>query len=104
MEIDRYQQMVLAGGGLDSTLERRVLGLCAEAGEVAEELQKAGRPGRELRVENLLDELGDVQWYVAAIAGINGVTLTELADRNIAKLRLRYPNAYPEEANASPRG
>lgn len=50
--------------------------------------------GHPLDRERLLRELGDVLWYVSAIAGALGFTLEEVARANVAKLRARYPDGF----------
>ncbi len=66
-----------------------VLALCGEAGELANKLKKAHRAGRAPDFLVLADELGDVLWYVAAIAHDLGMTLEEVAVMNIEKLAAR---------------
>ena len=60
------------------------LGLCGEVGEVAEKIKKHMRDGRSLVGVGL--ELGDVLWYISALADDLGVTLEEIAQANIDKL------------------
>lgn len=66
------------------------LGLAGEAGEVAEKLKKIIRDDlgtvTEEKKAELKKELGDVLWYVAAIAKEFGLTLDEIAEANIEKL------------------
>ena len=73
------------------------LGLCGEAGEVAEKVKKMVRDdGGELtahRREALGAELGDVLWYVAQLATEAGLDLGEVAEANLAKLRSRQERA-----------
>lgn len=63
----------------------------------------AGRPvllprrGPAPDPEKLADELGDVMWYVAGIAFINGFDLGDIGEENITKLRRRYPTGFSEE-------
>ena len=69
------------------------LGLFGEAGEVAELVKKlirddAGQLSPERR-ERLLDELGDVCWYIAAIATELRVSLSDVMQRNLDKLKSR---------------
>jgi NTP pyrophosphatase (non-canonical NTP hydrolase) len=42
----------------------------------------------------MVDELGDVLWYVSEIASCLGVTLEHVAEVNVEKLRKRYPNGF----------
>jgi NTP pyrophosphatase (non-canonical NTP hydrolase) len=70
------------------------LGLCGEAGEVAEVLKKHHGHGRALDAEALTAELGDLLWYLAAIATAYELDLDHLATYNLAKLRRRYPEGF----------
>jgi NTP pyrophosphatase (non-canonical NTP hydrolase) len=69
------------------------LGLCGEAGEVAEKIKKMVRDdGGGLADERraaLSKELGDVLWYVAQIATEADLDLDTIADENLAKLLSR---------------
>ena len=70
------------------------LGLCGEAGEVADLIKKATFQGHELDKEKLIEELGDVAWYLAIAAEALGVTLGEVLERNVKKLEARYPEGF----------
>ncbi len=69
------------------------LGLCGEAGEVAEKVKKMVRDdGGVLSQERraaLAGELGDVLWYVAQLATEAGLDLGAIAQDNLDKLRSR---------------
>lgn len=69
------------------------LGLCGEAGEVAEKIKKVIRdeegavtPEKALELRK---EIGDVLWYVANLALEIGCTLETIGEENIAKLKSR---------------
>jgi len=64
------------------------LGLCGEAGEVAEKVKKQVRDGVFNRHE-VAKELGDVLWYLANLASDIGYNLDEIAAMNIDKLSSR---------------
>src|SRR4051795_1390596 len=69
------------------------LGLCGEAGEVAEKIKKMIRDddgvlSRERR-EALAKELGDVLWYLAQIATEADLDLGDIAADNLEKLLSR---------------
>ena len=68
------------------------LGLCGEAGEVAEKIKKTVRGDTPLDVDmrmKIAMELGDVLWYVAALADDLGATLDQVANWNVDKLQRR---------------
>jgi NTP pyrophosphatase (non-canonical NTP hydrolase) len=65
------------------------LGLTNEAGEVAGKIKKHLRGDGWLDTNALVDELGDVLWYLTMLAGCTGVDLQEVAWRNMRKLQSR---------------
>jgi NTP pyrophosphatase (non-canonical NTP hydrolase) len=68
------------------------LGLCSEAGEVADKIKKLYRDDVEPHVfrEQLRKELGDVLWYVAMLAEDLMLTLSSIAESNLDKLSDRH--------------
>ena len=73
------------------------LGLNGESGEVADIIKKYMFQGHELDKEKLIDELGDVCWYIAILAKGIDVKLEEVLNHNIEKLRKRYPGGFEVE-------
>lgn len=78
----------------DIMLVWNALGLAGEAGEVADTIKKAVFHQHGVDREVLIKELGDVLWYVAALCTKLHITMSEVMDRNILKLRARYPDGY----------
>lgn len=73
----------------------KALGLAGETGEVIEKIKKMIRdkdgvfhPTPE-DIEELKKELGDVLWYLSAIAEYNGLSLQAIAENNLQKLEDR---------------
>lgn len=68
------------------------LGLNGEAGEVADEVKKAIRNDGQISTERrakILDEIGDVLWYITRLAIEFDTPLSEIAQANIEKLEKR---------------
>lgn len=70
------------------------LGLCGESGEVADLLKKAYMQGHKIDRSMIAEEIGDVLWYCAELAEWLGIPLSDIAEQNIAKLKLRYPKGF----------
>ncbi|MGM9857954.1 MAG: nucleoside triphosphate pyrophosphohydrolase family protein [Bacilli bacterium] len=68
-----------------------VLGLAGESGECADIVKKHLFQGHDLNQEKLMDELGDVLWYIAITAKGLGYSLEDIAKHNYDKLSARYP-------------
>lgn len=78
-------------------LEYPTLGLAGEAGEVANIVKKIQRDHNGVITDEtrakLIDELGDVLWYISACADELGLTLDEIAAFNVNKLAKRHNRA-----------
>ena len=70
------------------------MGLSGEAGEVADLVKKGIFHQQGLDKEKLKKELGDVLWYLAALCTDLDLTLEEVMQHNIDKLKARFPNGY----------
>lgn len=82
-----------AFGDLDAEMMAQVLGLVGESGEFAEKVKKIirdknGAISDEDRAE-LLKELGDVLWYVNAVAHLLDSSISEVASKNLEKVLSR---------------
>ncbi|MDD3410608.1 MAG: nucleoside triphosphate pyrophosphohydrolase family protein [Eubacteriales bacterium] len=100
MTLNEYQQLARRSCGTSTTVDHilnGVLGLTGESGECADIVKKAMFQGHPLDREHLLDECSDVLWYVAELAVGLGVTLEEVGQHNIDKLRKRYPEGFEVE-------
>ena len=78
-------------------LINHILGLSGETGEVVEHVKKHLYHGRDLDLDMVAEELGDVLWYVAALCTTLGLSLDGVAFENLSKLRERYPDGYAEK-------
>lgn len=72
------------------------IGLAGEVGEVVQLIySEALMVEDEGKVaDKLEDELGDLLWYIAGLATQHGLKLSDIMNRNIQKLRRRYPDGF----------
>jgi len=96
MKLNEYQEKAISTAIYPRTYAvgtYPVLGLCGEAGEVAEKVKKVIRDKNGIYdpedVDNIKKELGDVLWYVANIAWDFNIPLEKVAEMNIEKLQSR---------------
>lgn len=77
----------------DKALEYLMLGLCAEAGELANKIKKTIRDNQEIAFEDAVGELGDVLWYLSELSKLIAPRMDNplgyVAYRNIEKLKDR---------------
>lgn len=102
MDIKTYQRLALTTAKQQETQEAIVnftLGLVGEAGEVADEIKKAVYHGHGINKDRLCKELGDVCWYLATLSHYLNIPLEEVFEKNIEKLKKRYPEGFSSEAS-----
>lgn len=81
-------------------LQMLALGLAGEAGETVDGVKKFLYHGHaELSKDAIVQELGDLLWYIANIANLYDLQLSQVAEFNIAKLLDRYPDGFSEDAS-----
>lgn len=101
MNLNDYQRLAMTT--LNPALDKKdvlingVMGLCGEAGEAIDIVKKHLAQGHALNRDALIKELGDVAWYLAETAYALDVPLEEVCQRNIDKLRARYPEGFSAE-------
>ncbi len=76
-----------------------IFGLTGEGGEVADIVKKQIFHGHMFDVDEIKKELGDVMWYVAMCCNVLNISLDDVMQGNIDKLRKRYPDGFSEQAS-----
>jgi NTP pyrophosphatase (non-canonical NTP hydrolase) len=95
VQLSEYQRMSrrTAEYPREAWLSYPALGLCGEAGEVAEHVKKAIRDDAgavsDARRAAMAKELGDVLWYLSQLASELGLELDAIAAENLKKLLSR---------------
>lgn len=77
-----------------------IIGLFTEAAELMEHLHDVLTGTAPLDHVNVVEEMGDVSWYLALLSKFTGVPLSQVRDINMAKLRKRFPEKFTEEQAA----
>lgn len=97
MDFNEYQERALAtavypnvGTGTIDAIMYCALGLCGEAGEIAEKVKKLYRDSGGVVTEEfkaaIVKELGDPLWYIGAMSKELGISMEKVAQTNIEKL------------------
>lgn len=74
----------------DCKLIHALMGICGEAGELMDAIKKAAVYRKPLDRENVVEELGDLEFYMQDLRATLGITREETLEHNIAKLSKRY--------------
>lgn len=94
MDFSDYQRKALRTSPKNSNQDYHLvhagMGLCTEAGEYMDVLKKHVYYDKPFNSVELAEELGDILWYVAIAADALGISMEEIADKNIRKLQARY--------------
>lgn len=78
-------------------IEHAVMGLVTEAGEIMDSLKKVKIYNQNLDKTNLVEEAGDIMWYLAILADALNVSFEDMWDKNIRKLKVRFPEKYNDK-------
>lgn len=83
----------------DAHLLHMGIGICGEAGELIDALKKAVIYRKPLDRENVIEELGDLEFYMEGLRQKLQITRQETIDVNIEKLSERYKSlSYTDKA------
>ena len=94
-EFNEYQKLVIDTKIYpdDMQIIYPMIGLCGEVGEVAEKIKKTIRDKNRAFDDDtnfeIIKELGDALWYIAALAYDLGYDLSEVAHFNAEKIMYR---------------
>jgi NTP pyrophosphatase (non-canonical NTP hydrolase) len=74
-----------------------VLGISGEAGELLDAIKKTAIYEKPLDVQNIVEELGDLEFYMEMMRQAIGVSRDVIVNYNINKLQKRYPDKYTDQ-------
>lgn len=81
-----------------SRVMHAAMGMVTEAAEVIDMLKKHFIYGKPFDPVNLLEEVGDEEWYCALMLRATGYSFKEAFEKNVAKLQARFPDKFSEHA------
>ena len=103
MDLNSYQKNALGTDRVptrddDVSLIVPMLGLAGETGQLLSEYKKHLRDGEahQLFKERVSEELGDLLWYVAKVASEFDLSLTDIAEANLIKVKHRWASERTE--------
>lgn len=79
------------------------VGVSGEAGELIDAVKKAAIYGKALDVDNVIEEMGDIEFYLEGLRQGLGVTREQCLAANIAKLGKRYASGHYSDSQAQER-
>jgi len=101
MDFKTYQELSARTGASLETKDldniHMVFGIVTEAGELADVFKKYLAYKKEPDWINIEEEIGDLLWYVAGLCTINNLDFEKILEKNVTKLRARYPEKFTEE-------
>lgn len=96
MKIKEYQKSAMSftqspDKPIDEKIIQASLGICGEAGELAEKVKKCYIENKQSYTkEEWVHEMGDILWYMTLMCDAMGVDIEEVMTANIEKLTNRY--------------
>lgn len=98
MTFQEYQQLALRTAPVPSYETEDLLhgaaGVVTEGGELMDIFKKHEFYGKPVDKKHLMEEAGDLMWYLAVLCRYGGFTLEDCAEANIRKLKKRYPDGF----------
>lgn len=75
-----------------------VVGVSGEAGELLDAVKKFVIYNQPLDEENVVEELGDLEFYLAEIRRVLVISRYRVLEHNLAKLNKRYGKEYSDKS------
>lgn len=86
-------------GWPECNLLHATLGIAGEAGEIVDSIKKHVIYGQDLNMNNVIEELGDMEFYMELLRQELGITREQTLKANMEKLAKRYnEGTYTDKA------
>lgn len=80
-----------------------LMGICGEAGELLDAIKKHVMYNKPLDLENVVEELGDIEFYMEGMRQALGIDRQDTLDYNKKKLLKRYASGTYSDKQAQER-
>ncbi len=87
--------------GFREALAHAAVGVAGEAGEILDCVKKNWAYNQPLDLGNLVEELGDMEFYLEALRQEIGISRETILELNMEKLSKRFPDGYSDAAAAA---
>lgn len=81
----------------EQQISNAIAGMCGELGEVSDILKKHLYQGHDLDRDHLIEELGDLLYYITLLMCLYDFNMAETMFNNMDKLMRRYPDGFDAE-------
>lgn len=95
------QQIVLSE--IQRELLHAAIGISGESGELLDAIKKHCIYSKSIDYPNVIEELGDIEFFLGALRKILNITREQCIEANIKKLGVRYPGGIYSDEHAQAR-
>ena len=74
------------------------IGISGEAGELLDAVKKSTIYRKQLDIANIVEECGDLLFYIAGMLDSIGVDIESAMSANVSKLSIRYGKSYSDKS------
>ena len=85
---------------LQASILHMAVGVSGEAGELLDAIKKHAVYQKQLDINNVIEEAGDILFYLTGLLNELGLTINDCMEANVAKLSKRYPQHQYSNAAA----
>ena len=102
MNLNEYQKLAKLTAKKDFGSEKEEIltwgcGVAGEAGDIASCSKKTFAHNKDVK-EGIRENIGDMMWYAAMICNFFEWDIQEILEKNIAKLKARFPEGFSYDA------
>lgn len=100
LTLAQYQTLAMRTNkamSMQMMLMHAAMGIASDGGEAVDVIKAHTIYNKPLDTGHLVEELGDLLWFVALAANTIGYNLENIARHNVEKLQRRYPDKYSDE-------